>query len=78
MHYIDCFIYSAKNHPKLYLWSNPWEKKQLPEKAKEENEDVKPKMESKDHEYMKDGLDVDKNENESMLMMILKAGKEVI
>lgn len=52
--------------------------KTVTRESEEENEDVKPKMESKDHEYMKDGLDVDKNENESMLMMILKAGKEVI
>ncbi|KAJ8940033.1 hypothetical protein NQ314_010864 [Rhamnusium bicolor] len=70
----------AKNHPKLYLWSKPWEKLALPEKMKQENEETKPKVENDDHQYIKNELDLEKQEpqNDSMLMMILKAGKEVM
>ncbi|KAL3281097.1 hypothetical protein HHI36_004321 [Cryptolaemus montrouzieri] len=32
-------IAEAKNHPKLYLWSKPWEKLPLPEKLDEKNDD---------------------------------------
>lgn len=76
---INILYFRAKNHPKLYLWSKPWEKSTLPEKIKEENDDVKPKLEN-DHQYMKNELDLEKQEpqNDSMLMMILKAGKDVI
>lgn len=75
--------FRAKNHPKLYLWSKPWDKLPLPEKIKEEPEDIKPKVETDtDHHYMKTELDdlEEKQEpqNDSMLMMILKAGKDVI
>ncbi|KAJ8916175.1 hypothetical protein NQ315_016314 [Exocentrus adspersus] len=72
-------IAEAKNHPKLYLWSKSWEKLLLPEKAKQEPEDIKPKVEN-DHQYIKNELDMEKQEpqSDSMLMMILKAGKDVI
>ncbi|KAG5898748.1 hypothetical protein JTB14_020942 [Gonioctena quinquepunctata] len=73
-------IAESKNHPKLYLWSKPWDKRPLPEKAKQE-EEVKPKMENEDQEYLKSEMDVDKDESQnenSMLMMILRAGKDVI
>ncbi|KAJ8951858.1 hypothetical protein NQ318_019834 [Aromia moschata] len=65
----------AKNHPKLYLWSKPWPKTPLPEKAKEECEESKPKPDSP-----KPDLDLERPEppGDSMLMMILKAGKEVM
>lgn len=55
-------IAEAKNHPKLYLWSKPWEKLPLPEKqeVKEENSSI---SEGKDTES-------------SMLMTLLKTGKE--
>lgn len=74
-------IAEAKNHPKLYLWSKPWEKSKLPEKADvkyEKTLDVKPKIENIDHQYIKNELGIIKNEprNDSMLMMILKSGKE--
>ncbi|KAJ8979550.1 hypothetical protein NQ317_017699 [Molorchus minor] len=72
-------IAEAKNHPKLYLWSKPWLKKHLPEKVKQEGEveETKPKTEDED---LKSELELEKQEpqSESMLMMILKAGKEVI
>ncbi|XP_044752827.1 PHD finger protein 20 isoform X2 [Coccinella septempunctata] len=32
-------IAKAKNHPKLYLWSKPWEKLPLPEKMEDKKED---------------------------------------
>ncbi|XP_056633199.1 PHD finger protein 20 isoform X2 [Diorhabda sublineata] len=73
-------IAEAKNHPKLYLWSKPWSKKCLPEKAKPELEDAKPKVESEVTEFLKNDFDVEKesqNEN-SMLMMLLKDGKNVM
>nr|XP_022905186.1 PHD finger protein 20-like [Onthophagus taurus] len=35
-------IAEAKNHPKLYLWSKPWEKLPLPEKTEEEASNIKP------------------------------------
>ncbi|XP_057665384.1 PHD finger protein 20-like isoform X8 [Diorhabda carinulata] len=73
-------IAEAKNHPKLYLWSKPWSKKCLPEKAKPELEDAKPKVENEVTEFLKNDFDVDKesqNEN-SMLMMLLKDGKNVM
>ncbi|CAH1176132.1 unnamed protein product [Phaedon cochleariae] len=71
-------IAEAKNHPKLYLWSKPWAKKSLPEKAKPEDHEPAPKLES-DGDYLKSELNKEDSSNEnSMLMMILKAGKEVM
>lgn len=70
--------FRAKNHPKLYLWSKPWEKRPLPEKhVKDESEDLKPKLESDDY-HQKTVLDLNKSEstNDAMLMMMLKSGKE--
>ncbi|XP_076271046.1 PHD finger protein MBD-R2 [Rhynchophorus ferrugineus] len=74
-------IAEAKNHPKLYLWSKPWEKPKLPEKANvkdEESADSKVKIENMDHQYLKNEMAVEKqeNQNDSMLMMILKDNKE--
>ncbi|XP_045470389.1 PHD finger protein 20 [Harmonia axyridis] len=47
-------IAEAKNHPKLYLWSKPWEKLPLPEKMEETQDDL-----------MKEEIDsADKLENE--------------
>ncbi|XP_065163265.1 PHD finger protein 20 [Atheta coriaria] len=40
-------IAETKNHPKLYLWSKPWEKGCLPEK-KPKPEDIKPEVVPKD------------------------------
>lgn len=42
-------MFRAKNHPKLYQWSKPWDKQPLPEKANlsESSED---KSESKDEQ----------------------------
>ncbi|CAG9859535.1 unnamed protein product [Phyllotreta striolata] len=73
-------IAEAKNHPKLYLWSKPWPKLALPEKTKPELEDIKPKIEGDGSDFLKSDFDDEKesqNEN-SMLMMILKAGKSVM
>lgn len=68
------FIFRAKNHPKLYLWSKPWAKLPLPEKLKQESDDVKP---VKEDDFVKDEVD-DKSEsqNDPMIMMLLKAEKE--
>nr|XP_023017755.1 PHD finger protein 20 [Leptinotarsa decemlineata] len=71
-------IAGSKNHPKLYLWSKPWDKQPLPEKIKQD-EDVKPKVENE--EYLKSGIEEDKDESQnenSMLMMILREGRDVI
>lgn len=54
-----------KNHPKLYLWSKSWDKPSLPEKTEVKEEDLKLKMES-------DDLDIKPEQNDSMLMMMLK------
>ncbi|CAG9829522.1 unnamed protein product [Diabrotica balteata] len=73
-------IAETKNHPKHYLWSKPWPKAHLPEKYKSELQDIKPKIENDDPEFLKNDFDEEKdaqNEN-SMLMMILKAGKNVM
>ncbi|XP_072377745.1 uncharacterized protein [Diabrotica undecimpunctata] len=73
-------IAETKNHPKHYLWSKPWPKANLPEKYKSELHDIKPKIENDDPEFLKNDFDEEKdaqNEN-SMLMMILKAGKNVM
>lgn len=51
----------------MYLWSKPWDKPPLPEKAgvKQELEEVKPKLEAE--------VDMKQEQpNESMLMMMLK------
>lgn len=71
------FLFRSKNHPKLYLWSKPWDKLPLPERMNDQNEDIKPKSESDFQDFVKDD-DKSDNPNDSMLMMILKAGKEVI
>ncbi|CAH1985147.1 unnamed protein product [Acanthoscelides obtectus] len=73
-------IAEMKNHPKLYLWAKMWEKHPLPEKIKEECEETKHKIENEDHQYIKSNEDPEKQEkpDDSMLMMILKAGKEVM
>ncbi|XP_066156675.1 PHD finger protein 20-like protein 1 [Euwallacea fornicatus] len=73
-------IAEAKNHPKLYLWSKLWEKRKLPEKSdiKNEVEDNKPSK-LLENEYSSEKNDLDfksDNPNDSMLMMILKGGKE--
>ncbi|XP_050498431.1 PHD finger protein 20 isoform X2 [Diabrotica virgifera virgifera] len=73
-------IAETKNHPKHYLWSKPWPKANLPEKFKSEMLDIKPKIENDDPDFLKSDFDEEKdaqNEN-SMLMMILKAGKNVM
>lgn len=73
-------IAEAKNHPKLYLWSKAWPKLPLPEKIKPDMEDAKPKIENDGPDFLKSDFDEEKesqNEN-SMLMMILKAGKNVM
>lgn len=66
--HLDC---RAKNHPKLYQWSKPWDKLPLPEKM-EVNVETKPKTE--------DGNDTKtqeiKPEGESMLLSMLKEAKE--
>lgn len=75
----------AKNHPKLYLWSKPWEKQPLPEKLdvkQELKEETTVQPENDDHQYVKNETEVDKTDaqndrNDSMLMMILKAGKDL-
>lgn len=77
-HFITKFSYfRSKNHPKLYLWSKHWAKLPLPEKHHQDAEDLKTKSELDLHDFEKDD-DKSDNPNESMLMMILKAGKEVI
>ncbi|CAH0557104.1 unnamed protein product [Brassicogethes aeneus] len=66
-------IAGAKNHPKLYLWSKPWDKPPLPEKAdlpKDNKDDIKLKTE--EPEDVK--LD---SQNDSMLMMILKGKGDI-
>ncbi|XP_060517511.1 PHD finger protein 20 [Cylas formicarius] len=80
---LKLMIAEAKNHPKLYLWSKPWDKPRLPEKSDailQSASATKPKLENGDHQYIKNELGVEKPDlsNESMLMMILKAGKEDI
>ncbi|VEN36205.1 unnamed protein product, partial [Callosobruchus maculatus] len=75
-------IAEMKNHPKLYLWAKMWEKNSLPEKVKEECDETKHKIENienEDHQYIKTN-DPEKQEkpDDAMLMMILKAGKEVM
>ncbi|XP_019869828.1 PHD finger protein 20 isoform X3 [Aethina tumida] len=78
-------IAEAKNHPKLYLWSKPWEKQPLPEKLdvkQELKEETTVQPENDDHQYVKNETEVDKTDaqndrNDSMLMMILKAGKDL-
>ncbi|XP_044268334.1 PHD finger protein 20 isoform X2 [Tribolium madens] len=65
-------IAEAKNHPKLYLWSKPWEKLPLPEKC----EDEKPKeIKSEDEIKTESPIKAEPN-SDSMLMMILKNTKE--
>lgn len=68
--------FRQKNHPKLYLWSKPWEKPVLPEKRHEEH-DIKPKKEIEDEEYSKNEIKSE-SQHESMIMMMLKEGKEDI
>ncbi|XP_068904442.1 PHD finger protein 20 isoform X2 [Tenebrio molitor] len=70
-------IAEAKNHPKLYLWSKPWEKLPLPEKICFKSEDVKPKTE-KCEDDIKEENSVKTEQSDSMLMMILKGTKEEI
>nr|CAH7745712.1 unnamed protein product [Callosobruchus chinensis] len=72
-------IAEMKNHPKLYLWAKMWEKNSLPEKVKEECDETKHKIENEDHQYIKTS-EPEKQEkpDDAMLMMILKAGKEVM
>lgn len=72
-----CHTYfRSKNHPKLYLWSKSWEKFPLPEKINDQDEEKIAQTETGLQEFGKD--DEKSDQNESMLMMILKAGKEVI
>lgn len=56
------YIFRAKNHPKLYLWSKPWDKPNLPEK--EEIKDLK--------------CEDNKNEeqSDSVLFSLLKSEKD--
>lgn len=40
---LNVLIYSrAENHPKLYLWSKPWQKRSLPEKSEVKTEFQEP------------------------------------
>ncbi|XP_030752279.1 PHD finger protein 20 isoform X2 [Sitophilus oryzae] len=75
-------IAEAKNHPKLYLWSKPWEKSKLPEKSEIKEEkctDATLKVENSDHQYIKNEMDTEKPpSNDSMLMMMIKEDKEDI
>lgn len=63
-------IAEAKNHPKLYLWSKPWEKLPLPEKQIAENE-AKLKIESLD-ELIKEENVKTGNQADNMLLMMFK------
>lgn len=63
---IICFI-RAKNHPKLYLWSKPWEKLPLPEERIKEEDKKEIKIES--------SVKTEPN-SDSVLMSILKTPKE--
>ncbi|XP_972506.2 PHD finger protein 20 isoform X1 [Tribolium castaneum] len=65
-------IAEAKNHPKLYLWSKPWEKLPLPEKC----EDEKPKEIKSEDEIKTESPTKTEPGSESMLMMMLKIPKE--
>lgn len=73
-------LYRVKNHPKLYLWSKPWDKPKLQEKpdAKEPNGDRKSSVDSSEQQYVKNEIELTEEEspNHNMLMMILKGGKE--
>ncbi|KAL1491319.1 hypothetical protein ABEB36_011932 [Hypothenemus hampei] len=85
-------IAESKNHPKLYLWSKPWEKPKIPVQNSEikvekdgnkDDAEAKTKMDDAlDHQYVKNDVDVGTrkvggpNNNDSMLMMILKSDKE--
>ncbi|ENN77255.1 hypothetical protein YQE_06084, partial [Dendroctonus ponderosae] len=75
-------IAEVKNHPKLYLWSKPWDKPKLQEKpdSKEQNGDRKASLDSPEHQYVKNEIELTKEEspNHNMLMMILKGSKEEI
>ncbi|KAK9879641.1 hypothetical protein WA026_006706 [Henosepilachna vigintioctopunctata] len=55
-------IAEANNHPKLYLWSKPWEKLPLPEKLEEMNdntmntEDLEDKLENEEENQLNNDL----------------------
>lgn len=65
--------FSAKNHPKLYQWSKPWDKPPLPEKL--ELSEEKPKIEQ--HKTQENGIGAKSEiQGESMLLSMLKEVKE--
>ncbi|CAH1133226.1 unnamed protein product [Ceutorhynchus assimilis] len=69
-------IAKAKDHPKLYLWSKPWDKPKLEKQIKEE-----PPFQNSitdKHDSLENGLDIGKidSSHDSMLLMMLKTGKE--
>ncbi|KAJ3655052.1 hypothetical protein Zmor_014196 [Zophobas morio] len=68
-------IAETKNHPKLYLWSKPWEKLPLPEKMSLQDEETKSNIEQCE-EDVKNENPVKAENPDSMLMMILKSTKE--
>lgn len=64
--FIKC-VGSAKNHPKLYQWSKPWDKPPLPEKIESNEEKLKT-----EHKNQENG----KPEGESMLLSMLTEVKD--
>lgn len=63
---INIVFFRAKNHPKLYLWSKPWEKLPLPEQQeiKEEAEEIIEAKGSMLLSLLRTGKEEDKIKNE--------------
>lgn len=66
----------AKNHPKLYQWSKPWEKLPLPEKMNADSTLQESSMQNHQSDAKLEPILKSEPQSDSMLMSILKSGKE--